>query len=341
MNPPLTRSQLLLPFGFLLTIILFSIGLAMGPWLKMHPELAIGITYDLTLVAPLVYLLLIRKKRIPNITVVPVFILGVVIATLILPAGFQNHLDIVKTFLLPVVELTVVSIIIYKTIQIRKHFKSKQSGQADFLEQLRNTTEEVLGQSKVARIFTTEISMFYYAFFAWRGKKRNERQFTVYRASGITAVLGILIFILVIETVALHLLLGQWSTLAAWILTGLGIYTSLQLIAHLKALRHRFVEFGTDKLILRNGLFGDAVIPLDQIEGVEQIRKPITDSNRKVEYLSLLKELEKPNVALYFNQPITIERPYGIRQKCDTLMVSVDDLIQFIEQFQKTKKEVK
>ena len=91
----------LITFGIPLFLILSVIVLANSSIFQLHPkELSIGITFDLILVIPAIYFLLIRKREIPKITTVPFFIAGIVIASFIIPKDFQFYLtqvDFIET----------------------------------------------------------------------------------------------------------------------------------------------------------------------------------------------------------------------------------------------------
>ena len=77
-----------------------------------------GLTADLLLTNPFFYWLAIRKTRIPNISVVPVFVLSMVLGFSLIPEENQQYLQLAKTWVLPVIELTVFGFIIFKIRKI-------------------------------------------------------------------------------------------------------------------------------------------------------------------------------------------------------------------------------
>ena len=100
----------------LLILSLFFI--TQSNWFSKYPtQLSVGITIDLLFLIPLVYFFLIRKKEIPKITVLSLFIVGLVTASYILPENHQLLLSQVKTYFFPVVEL---GILTFLFIKIRK-----------------------------------------------------------------------------------------------------------------------------------------------------------------------------------------------------------------------------
>lgn len=329
----LIRTYLLI-YGIPLLIILFSAGLAMSSLVNRYPDLVIGITYDLTITAPLVYFFLIRKKKIPFATVVPVIVLGVILASLLLPKNQQHHLDLVKTILLPVVEICFLSVTFYHVYKFTKSFKATSQGKQDFYLILKESFVKAIAYPKVAKIFSTEIAMIYYAFISWKKRPISGNQFTGFKETGITALLLVIIFILIIETFVLHILLIKWSTAVAWIVFVLSIYTCVQILGHLKALRQRYSELTEEKLHLKYGLFGDIIIDLKNINRVEIYSNSFEDKNRKVEKLALLKDLESHNVVIYLSERQKVDKAYGITGECDTLLLHIDKKEVFVEMIQ-------
>lgn len=308
-------------------VILISIGLALSPVFGRYPDLAMGIIYDLTLTAPLVYLVAIWNKPVPRITAVPVFVAGIVLASLLIPEQQQLHLNIVKTWLLPVVELAVVSVVLVKVRRTVKAYHSKTG--SDFYVNLRMAALETLEFRSLAMAFSTEIAVFYYALFCWRRKPLQPNEFTGYRESGSIALLAIIIFLVLAETFVIHILLARWSPAFAWVLSLMSLYTGLQLFGHLKALVHRPSVVLADALHLKYGLFGDVIIPLCDVESVELLKD---GTGEPATQLVLLNGLEASNILLRFKQEQTIEKVYGLTKKCSALRVYADDSHRFVEQ---------
>lgn len=317
----------LLIFGLPLLIVLSAVYLCLSPLLVHHPELAVGITYDLCLTLPLVYFFMIRKRAIPKITVVPFFVIGVLLATFLLPDHLHFHLDLVKTFLFPVVELTVLSLVLWRVRKAILVFRQQENAQGDFYELFVESARAVLPNERIAQLFTTEVSMIYYALFAW--KKNKSPGFTHYKKSGLLALLGAVIFIILIETFVLHLFLLRWNEVVAWVLFGLSLYTGLQIFGHIKALTKRksFIQDGY--LHLKYGLFGDTRIPIAQISKVEKTRKKFESEEVKVCQLALLGELEGHNLILHLKETQQLQSAYGITKLYDVLMLNMDDLDHF------------
>ncbi|GAA4821082.1 hypothetical protein [Algivirga pacifica] len=320
-----------LPLHFIipLTLLLVSAGLAYSSLMLTHPTMAIGVTYDLTLTVPLLYLFLIRKKSISKLSVMPFLIAGLVIGTLLIPVQQQGPLNLFKTYLFPVVELLVVAVVAYKVRKGIIHAKGNKT--ADVYENIKQATIQITGSTKLGKVMAMEIGAFYYALLAWRSPEKKSNTFTSYQKNGVTALLVILFIILLVETFALHLLIARWSTIVAWVLSILSIYTAVQLFAHLKALRMRHTEITSDVIILKLGLFGDMRIPLDAIEKIETTSKRLEDEERSIEQFALLPGLESHNLILHFKTPQVVEKAYGIQKQCDILMLHIDQKEEFVK----------
>ncbi len=216
-------------FPFIALGILFL--LVSTPTYHQHSEiLSIAVTIDILLVLPVVHYLLIRNTKIPNITVVPFLILCTIICHFVLPNEHHTYLNLFKTWILPIIELGVVSLIITKVVYIIRHYKrKKQCSPFDFFTVLKETCIEILPKPIVWPL-VTEISIFYYGFIHWKKRRLKENEFSYHKESGSVTLLIALILIIGIETYVVHVALMTWSNTIAWIITGISIYTGVQIL---------------------------------------------------------------------------------------------------------------
>ena len=105
MNRTIQINRNLINFGIPLALIGTLILLMKSSFLIGNDTLNFAITVDLLLIVPLVYFLLIRKSEIPNTTVIPVMIIGLLVGSYFLPQQSQTYLSIFKTWALPVIEI--------------------------------------------------------------------------------------------------------------------------------------------------------------------------------------------------------------------------------------------
>ena len=295
---------------------------------KLNPDnLAIGITIDLLLTVPFIYFLLIRKTNIPKTTVVPFLILGVVLCSIILPSENQQYLNLFKTWILPIVELSVISYVIYNVRKGIKHYKLSKTESFDFFTTLKNTCYEILPKGVVIPV-VTEIAVFYYGFLYWKKRELKENEYSYHKDSGTITLLIAIIFIVAIETIVLHILLVKWSNIAAWILTFLSIYSGFQIFGFLKSMFKRPISIENDRLYLRYGIMSETTIYIKDIDRVEISSKDI-EINKETRKLSFLGELEGHNIIIRLKKENELIGLYGLKRKYKNLALYIDEKIEF------------
>ncbi len=326
----IARNQKVVPFLVPLAIILLLVGISKTSLFDTNlKELSLAITIDLLLTVPLLYFFLIRKKSIPNITIVPVFGLGMIIASLILPEENQLLLNYAKNWVLPIIELTVATFILSKVWKTINLFRKESNDQPDFYSALKRGCREVL-PPKVDSIFSMEISIFYYSLFAWRKRKLAKSEFSYHRENSVLILLGVFLFVLLIETFVVHILLQGWSPAIAWILTIVSIYTAFQLFAILKSISRRPISIGNESLFLKYGLFAETEIPFNKIESVELNSKPL-EFDKSTRHLSPLKEADSYNVVLEVKEEQELLGIYGLKRGFKKLAFHVDEKEKFFD----------
>jgi len=288
-------------------------------------QLSVAITLDLIAVIPILYFLLIRKKAISKFTVTPFFIGGIIIASYILPIEHQSLLSQIKTFLLPVIELIILIIVAYSFRKTYKQYKLEKNESLDFYSAIKIACANAL-PGPAAKAFATEISMIYYAIINWKTSKLKDNEFSYHRKNGTAPLLNILIFVIAIEMFGFHILISNWSVIAAWILTGLSFYSGLQILAISKSLSKRPIRIEENLLKVRYGIFSEAIIPFTAIEEIEMKKFKKLKFDKTNRSFSLLKDIEKYNVKLTMKHEGEIEYLYGIKKSFKTLAFVVDDL---------------
>ncbi|MDY8135066.1 hypothetical protein [Aquimarina sp. 2201CG5-10] len=328
MNTITRTSSNLLVFGIPLLIIASMILITQSKIFATNPNtLSIGITIDLLFTAPLVYFLLIRKKKIPKTTIVPLFVLGIIITSFIIPKENQSLLNWVKTWVFPLVEIGVATFIFYKVRQTLKLYKNHSNQQADFFTALQNTCKEILPK-RIATLLAMELAVFYYGFISWKKRITTKNEFTYHKNSGTIGLFIALIGIIGIETYVLHILLAKWSIIAAWIASGLSIYSGIQILGFLKSITKRPISIENEKLYLRYGILSETTIDISAIQSIELSSKDIelTAETRK---LSPLGDLESHNTIITLKEENTLNGLYGIKKTYKQLALFIDNKEEF------------
>jgi hypothetical protein len=286
-----------------------------SPFFAAHStRLSTAVTLDLTVTAPLLYFLAIRKTAVRKRTVIRVFVGGVLVAGLLL-GGRSSLLHGIKTWISPVIEVMVVGSVIWKIRGSRR----VGVGESDVLTQLRRVMASVLGSERLGDLLGSELAVFYYSL---RGGTSKDG-FSYVRASGAAPILGIFLMAMLAEGIGFHFLIARWNVTTAWILTGLSAYTMLQLYAHLRAMKARPIQVKGGVLYLRNGMAADACVCLDNIEEITLTTRAVKGDG--VFKLALFGALEGHTVCIRLRQPVTVVRMFGIRRQASVLLFAVDE----------------
>ena len=328
MNRTINLQKNLIIFGIPFLIIALMILIAKSSlFINNSDSLAIGITFDLLLTVPFIYFLLIRKTTIPKTTVVSFLILGIIISTIILPSENQNYLNLFKTWVLPIVEISILAFVIHHVKKGIKHYKLTKTESFDFFTTLKNTCYKILPKGFVIHV-VTEIAVFYYGFIYWKKRDLKENEFSYHKESGTIALLLVIIFLVAVETIIFHILLAMWSNVAAWVLTFLSVYSGIQIFGFLKSMSKRPISIENNKLFLRYGIMNEATIAIEDIESIEVSSKDL-ELNKETRKLSFLGELESHNLIIRLKKENTLIGLYGMKRKFKNLAFHVDDKIKF------------
>lgn len=333
MNAVKQVNRNLINFGIPLMLLGTLILLMKSSFLDGNDRLSLAITLDLLLIIPLVYFLLIRKSKIPNTTVIPVMIMGLLTGSYFLPQESQSYLTFFTTWALPVIEISILTFVVVKVRRAIKTYKTLKGSTPDFFNALKSTCYEILPK-KLVLPFATEIAVFYYGFISWKTRTPQVNEFTYHKNSGTPTLFYAFIFIIAIETFVIHFLLTQWSMVAAWVLTSLSTYTALQVFGFAKSLAQRPISIQHDKLTLKYGILNEVEIPFSAIDKIELSSKTL-EKNEFTQTLSPLGELESHNVVIHLNEENELLGLYGIKKKFKVLGLHIDQAQEFKESIEK------
>lgn len=320
----LKRIPIIVPFF----MYLISVLIMRSRIITENKIVALAVTIDLLIAIPVIYFLLIRKTAIHKTTVIPLVVLGMLTGTFFLPEASQEFLNIYKIYLLPIFEITILTLLIVKVRSAIKQFKQTKDINTDFFVALKKTCYEIFPK-KIVYPIATEIAVFYYGFFKWRSTTLKENEFTYHRKSGTPTFLFSFLFIIGLETFVVHLLITQWSSTIAWVLTGISIYTIMQIFGFAKSLYFRPISIGNNHLYLRHGIFSEVEVPLSEIEKIG-LSKKVIEANSATRTLSPFNKIESYNIILHVKSELTLTGFYGIRKQFQELAFHIDEPEKFI-----------
>ncbi|AFM02636.1 hypothetical protein Fleli_0136 [Bernardetia litoralis DSM 6794] len=322
-------------------------------FIPQSDNLTLAISIDFVFTIPIIYFLAIRKTNISNLTAITLMIAGLFLGLYFLPKENQSYLELFKTYFFPIIELGVLSVIIWKVRATIKKYKmlkidyeeNKTEISFDFFTVLKNSCEEALPKFP-ASLLATEIAVIYYSIISWKSKKINPlKEFTYHITSGTVGLLGALIFIIAVETIAIHLLLAEWNVTIAWILSILSIYTGFQLLAFAKSFSKRPILIENDMLYLCYGIMSETEIELKNIKSIEISEKPLEElieieavesktKSKLYQKLSPLGNLEGHNIIIRLHEKTTLNGIYGIKKEFKVLAFHVDEKVEFTKQIE-------
>jgi hypothetical protein len=325
-----SRFPIYLWFGFALAVCTFSYVLVQSSPFAVRPDLfSLAITLDLTLILPGLYFFAAWRCGWPKLSVIPVFVVCLVAANVLLPDEHQAAVGWIEIGLFPL-EIAAVAVLIYKVRKITAGYRNAGTGEAGFIETLEEVLSGVLGNRRLARLLVTEISVFHYALFAWRKEPEtggSEASFSYHVNCGYGAIVAVFVFLILLETICLHILLSLWSVVPAWTVTAISLYSLLFLVADYNASRLRPIVIEGDDLILRIGLRWRAPVTLSDLREIRT--GSIPEDERKRYHRAVL--FGSPNVFLELDRPCTLTGFYGIERKTDRVALAVDAVEGFVK----------
>ena len=319
------------PFIIPLATALLAIFTVQSSFFHHEPDLfALAICGDLLITSPLLYFLLIRRTPMPNITVLSVFVLGLLLASFLLPTEQRWLPETIKTYSLPTLELGLVTWMLYQTYRIRKVFKERAG--SDFYTAL-STAAQYAFPPNLAKFVSGEIAAVYYSLLCWQKRRLEPSEFSYHKKSGISLIIGTLVGVVLVETFAAHLLLERWNETVAWIASALSIYGILQLIAIARSAAQRpiRIEAKNQLLYLTYGFFAAAEIPLTDIERIDRTSRSLPEREGHL-FLSPLGSLSSHNVIVHLKTHTHLERLHGAAKPFIAIAFWVDERDQFLEE---------
>jgi hypothetical protein len=163
----------------------------------------------------------------------------------------------------------------------------------------------------------------------------STESFSYHHKSAYSTILGVIIALLCIETVALHMIIFHWSKIAAIIMTTMSIFSLVWLIADFYAMRSHPVLIVDDTIHLQIGLRWKATIPISAISSVDIGSGPPRNAKGYIRASVL-----SPRVVLNLKDPVAVHGPFGIVKDASRIGLSIDDTDRFCAAILKRKEAV-
>ncbi|WP_225429953.1 hypothetical protein [Deinococcus detaillensis] len=149
------------------------------------------------------------------------------------------------------------------------------------------------------------------------------RQFGTRKDATTGGMLGMLLFLNLVEGWLSHLLLSHWNLTAAWLWTNLNIMVAVWLLAYGRALALRPVTISQRRLYLRSGLHWTLSVPRSEMLEASLLTAQDTEAfNLAID--------NPPNVRLTFRRPLTLLGIYGTERQVSAVKLHLDDPKMFL-----------
>lgn len=272
-------------------------GAALAPLTGRPAVVDAAATLDLTVVASVVcWWILRRELRASTLALLPIFLASLAFAGWVLPGGDGAALRVLELAAVPLEIGAVVWLL--RTVRGPGPLRDALAYEADVLRT---------------------------ALAGWRRPVLPADVLTYHRTSAWGAIVVALLMATATEVTVVHLVVARWSVKAAWLLTALGIYGALWILADWNACRGRPIAVKDGKLEVRFGLRWKVDIPLEAIAGV---RAPGRALKRPSPGADLHLHLALPGVPiaiLELDRPVTAVGIYGLRRRVRSVGLGVDE----------------
>jgi len=148
-------------------------------------------------------------------------------------------------------------------------------------------------------------------------------------------IVVVLLFLVLAETIVVHLLVAPYHFQIACLLTFLSLYAGLQIIAILRSLNRRpiKIDYTNQILRLRYGFACQTDIPFSHIKQIESSRKLLSTEKGNIK-LSVFDLIDSHNVNLYLHQESTLQKIYGIQKSFSSISIFIDERDAFVAAIQ-------
>jgi hypothetical protein len=288
----------------------------------LHPNvLATAVALDLVVIVPIIYFFLFLRGEKRAMGITPIFLISLVGAWLVLPANYRMIVPQIRKLALP----AEIGIFAYLILRVRHMFRTVAEGESDvdMLLALQKSLSSVLVSQRLAKVIGYEVAVLYYGLFSWRRRPcQNQRAFSYDQKVGYGGIILALVLVTAMEIIGLHLLVHRWSNGFALLLSALGLYGAIWLLADYRAARLRPVIAAEDAIHVRLGLRWTLRIPYAYIDSVQSPCK--APPRRSGAYLKAAL-LGPPQMLLELREPVEADGPYGLRKRVQRVGLTVDE----------------
>lgn len=286
-----------------------------------------AIPFDLMVCVPAAfYLLFVRPRGISPIAVLPVIYIGGALSSIVAIPNAPSALPALFGCAFAVDVIVLVREVPRLARKLLAGYREAKAACPVPLVWFRRAFASVIANKAAANLCAMEITMWYYLLASWKKRElpHGFQTFTYHKNTGFLAFVGVIVAMGLVEVVVVHLLVAQWSVLAAVILDVLSVYALAYIVANARAVAINPILVNDDTLVASWGAFQTETVPMSAIKCIS-LTEPMLP---KEEVLNMATMSGKPCwVAL--NSSLTTTDMLGRVTHIRAIKVTPDDIQAF------------
>ncbi|PFG12091.1 hypothetical protein [Bacillus sp. es.036] len=308
-------------------------------------RVGIGTALDLSIILPLLLYFFGFRKRVSWILLCGLVFFGVLLANWMIPSHADAHLTYFNVMVI-VLEVGVIAfefvlfIAILKRIPILiKNYQMEKTIHHHFLLSFSRAIQQTFTfQNKrlnkfgfLLRLVATDLAAIYYCLFSWRKKRQanveHVNSFTFHTDGGYLGVFYMLVHAMVIEIIAVHMMVAQYSHVAAWIVTFFDLYALLFIISDYQAIRLSPVILSEKGIHFQKGIRQYGFIEWNAVKAISENKKSpeeVKQDRASVEFALHGLEREQAPFVIELNRTVEMNQVFGFKKSIEHVYVKVD-----------------
>ncbi|MCA0173850.1 hypothetical protein [Bacillus sp. RAR_GA_16] len=306
-------------------------------------RVGIGTALDLGVILPLLLYFFGFRKRVSWVLLCGFIFCGVLLANWMIPSHADAHLTYFNAMVV-VLEIGVIAfeLILFLAILKRipllmENYQTEKRVHYHFLLSFSRAIQQtfVFKNKKwnqfglFLRVIATDIAAVYYSFISWKRKRPvAPDSFTFHKDGGYLGVFYMLVHAMVIEVIAVHVMVAQYSHVAAWIVTIFDVYALLFIISDYQAIRLSPVILSKEGIHFQKGIRQYGFIEWCAVKGItENKRSPeeVKQDRGSVELALHGLEREQVPFVIELNRPVVINQAFGFKKSIEKVYVKMDE----------------
>ncbi|MGR9047670.1 hypothetical protein ACQ4XT_03405 [Halobacillus faecis] len=310
---------------------------------EVPPLLVLATVIDIMIVLPVVLFLFVLRRKPTLSLLAPLWLLGAGFVHWIVPAYAKEHLQYMNVSIILVeagfvlLELYLLVIFIKNLKVWKRSFKSSIHTCPHLLSRISTANKQTFGDypklERLIGVIATDASAIRYAFFPHLDHKpEGDQTFSYHKKSEYFGVFLMLVHAMLIEIIAVHVMLMQYSHTMAWIATLLDFYALVFLIADYQAIRKSPVIIQNNHLHFQKGLRFHMTVPLEKVTEIRWYEGETLPEERH-SFTLLLAGFEKvpPQLEIRLNEAVEGYRLFGFKRKVKDIYLTVDEPERFFQ----------